>query len=462
VRDKLVYRDVDSRAGNYAPIEYGTAHPDTTRYPGYVLVYQKALKEDDTTVRRFYAAPRLNQDDYNFSIDYPHGDTAYPQYVRTYVLPRDGYVVVAPGTADPVVATLGLIKQEHGRSDDIQIDTYFVIVRRTYGRLPTPWLSGQEYDPTFDFSAATFQSRFEAAGTSVGDADSRIETIDTIQQKRSVFTPNHADIAAYSKIYASTHNLDLPDVLNSIDMVWEQSGGGGVYNETGDGASVGNPAQLQMSLRGTASGTGTVMPQLLYDIDTPDGSGVPTTDYFFFLTNPTEAAILSKLNSLTGGSVVRWPRFHAKRHTLILKGQKVALALNVSAQCMVYINSTGQSYTVSEGTGGEVDVSSSIVRIDLPPTIHGAISVGGDLTKSVTIICTAEAGTSAGSNWPGASASITDSIEGNGSVTPTSFAATTPAVIPTSGLYLVSTEFNTYRYGYIAVMARVLNASVLA
>lgn len=467
IRDKLVYLDVDSRNGSYAPLAIGTAHPNATNpdtrgrtFTGYLLVYQVPVKDDDTKVRQFYAAPRLNQEEYNFTIEYPHGDTAYPEVVRTYVLPRSTYAAVAPGTADPGAfsATLGLIKQQHGRSDDPKIDTYFVVVRRTYGRLPTPWLAGQEYDPTFDFSSASFTSRFEQAGIGVNDPNTRIETIDTVQQKRTVFAPNTAEINSYFKAFGTRVKLDLPAVLNGISSEMEGGGGDGSFDENGTGAAIGTPAQLSISLRGSGSSSRVVMPVLFPDIDEPLGE-LQATDYYFFLTSPTTSNILGRLTAELVQTVLAWPSFRPKRHSLKVKGSKVSVAATATGQCMVYMNSSGQSFSLSEGSGDDYDYGLTIQKYDLPPTIHGAITISGTTDAELDAFASASVGTPSGTNWPGFSASGSRSGTASGSVSPLTLDATSPAAIPSSGLYLVDVQHSFYRHGYAAIFARVINAA---
>lgn len=157
ILDKLVYVDCDSRVGNYAPIAVGTAHPDSTNYPGYVLIHQLPLNKDQKIVRRFYAAARVNQDLYNFSISYPYGDENYPRYTREYIIPRADYAPVAGMTADPLIAGLFLVDQKHGRSGDREWDNYFVLVQRSYEKVPGVIITSENYNQRGDYVTKTQQ-----------------------------------------------------------------------------------------------------------------------------------------------------------------------------------------------------------------------------------------------------------------------------------------------------------------
>jgi hypothetical protein len=91
IEDLVVIQDVDSRLPGYKPLDYGTPHPDQTRFKGAKLVYQEPLENSDTFVRRIYATDRLDQDAYNYAIKLSAGSPDHPIYIRTYVVPRADY-----------------------------------------------------------------------------------------------------------------------------------------------------------------------------------------------------------------------------------------------------------------------------------------------------------------------------------------------------------------------------------
>lgn len=84
---------------------YGTAHPDAARYPNHKLVHIKPMDDQGLWYELWYAADRANQEDYNYTLDYPYGgETAYPRITRTYVLPR-GQDPLPLGSIDPGAST---------------------------------------------------------------------------------------------------------------------------------------------------------------------------------------------------------------------------------------------------------------------------------------------------------------------------------------------------------------------
>jgi hypothetical protein len=87
---------------------YGTAHPDTAKYPNHKLVHAKVIDEQGLFLELWYAADRSNQEDYNYSLTYPYGgNPAYPRITRTYILPRSPDPL-ALGSTDPGGSMFGI------------------------------------------------------------------------------------------------------------------------------------------------------------------------------------------------------------------------------------------------------------------------------------------------------------------------------------------------------------------
>jgi hypothetical protein len=98
-----------------------------------VLVYiAPATEADPDWVRWYYAAPREDQDDYNFELD---GDEFL---TRTYIIPRadylDGVSFPEPsqGTADATFANYNYVGQNIRRIGQQELDSHFVVIQRNY------------------------------------------------------------------------------------------------------------------------------------------------------------------------------------------------------------------------------------------------------------------------------------------------------------------------------------------
>ena len=144
VADIVITVDVDSRLPGYKVLEYGTLYPDQTRYPGAKLVAQTPL-EDDRFVRRVFATDRVNQETYNYAIQFSAGEPDYPIYVRTYVEPRDTYVPLADNSPDPVIPGAFLVDEEAAPADG-ELNNLYLKVTRIYETLPGPWVPSSRYD----------------------------------------------------------------------------------------------------------------------------------------------------------------------------------------------------------------------------------------------------------------------------------------------------------------------------
>ena len=125
---------------------YGLAHPNTTKFPNFRLVYVK-LVEPDNWYQWYWVNDRASQEDYNFQISYPYGDTAYPRYERTTLVRRSTYSAGTAGSADPVNSALKLVKEELLRTGDEVLDSLYVYSKRTYERIPSPWISDISIEP---------------------------------------------------------------------------------------------------------------------------------------------------------------------------------------------------------------------------------------------------------------------------------------------------------------------------
>lgn len=136
VADIVFYELVDGSLAKYKTIPaYGTAHPLTTEYPNHKLVFvAPAEGEEDKWQKRYYAASRASQDDYNFEVI---GDD---RIVRTYIIPRSdyldpGYTMPSVGDPDPNPTKFPgyeFVEETVKRTQDKLLDSYFVVIQRTY------------------------------------------------------------------------------------------------------------------------------------------------------------------------------------------------------------------------------------------------------------------------------------------------------------------------------------------
>ncbi len=79
----------------------GSAHPNAAKYPNHKLVHVTVNDEEGLWFMFHYAAERLTQELYNYTLTYPYGgNPSYPRVTRTYVLAR-GQDPLPLGEEDP-------------------------------------------------------------------------------------------------------------------------------------------------------------------------------------------------------------------------------------------------------------------------------------------------------------------------------------------------------------------------
>lgn len=438
--------------------------------------------------------------------------------------------VVLPKTAILVAQK----KSELNPSDPRQPE--FIRLTQIYQTLPGPLLHGQAYDERFNIVWPFTEQDTLVGSPAVGAAQTEIIIKDSVQQKVRVIDISaiQAVLDTYLMSYPNVVDVQLPDVLDSVSIVWEKSEGVGAGEESGITTGTGNSVTMGLNAHMETQGSGAVMPELIIEYTSGDRMGADVTDYYFFLASPvTKAQVLAKItsllaktvtsvaagvvsatahglvandpfqfSSLVGGSggiaanttyyakvitnanqftysataggsaltghaatsgifspsILAWPTFRPKGHTIVLKGQKVSVMAKTNFRYSYSTDTSGGvAYSRSSGHGTSSDYGSTIRAVSIRPTIHGAISFGGFSTNTATATADAESGLS-GASGGAMSEAITASETAEGEVTPTSLAATSGATsIPTTGLYLWKVDPEIYKYGYVAFRVRILH-----
>lgn len=142
-RDLLFFVEVDARLPKYKPgtWTYGDAYRDAVKYPNHKLVYVSQQTEQNWE-RRYYAASRADQDNYNFEFSSADmGGRRFPTVNRTYLSLRADFNATAPaaGAAMPVgpdnkfdglgYVLMGRVEQ---RTGDETLDSIFVAETYSY------------------------------------------------------------------------------------------------------------------------------------------------------------------------------------------------------------------------------------------------------------------------------------------------------------------------------------------
>ena len=127
--------------------EYGTVHPNTTKWPNHKLVYIKPVDiERNDIFEFFYAADRDNQDYYNFASGYRNiignvGGREFRNVQRVYVTLRDSFAPydIPFGTPMPNVpedkfkgVDYVFFDRQQQKIDQVELDSLYVLEVHTY------------------------------------------------------------------------------------------------------------------------------------------------------------------------------------------------------------------------------------------------------------------------------------------------------------------------------------------
>lgn len=225
INDLVVVLDVDSRLPGYKPLEYGSLHPDQTRFKGAKLVYQEPLDGGDQFVRRIYATDRTDQDAYNYAVKYSAGSPNHPIYIRSYVEPRQSYAPQPEGTPDPFLKDAFLIEEEMAPVEG-ELNSLYVRVTRVYETLPGPVVTsfetneaGQKVTVTsqrksssgYSLPAASATLSPSAQAEDAGVITEQIRTVPTVFARRQ-FSAERPDMLP-QKFRAAVPDVETSEIV---------------------------------------------------------------------------------------------------------------------------------------------------------------------------------------------------------------------------------------------------------
>jgi hypothetical protein len=163
IDDVVIAEVVNAWKGDYQKLEYGTLWKDVSHapnqgsFPEHKLVFQQPTSEDGQWIKRIWVNDRVNQDSYNYAIKYSAGSQQHPIYIRTYVVPREGYAPLPDGTPDPLFPTAVLVDEEANRIEG-ELDSKYISVTRVYETLPGPQVPTKRYNERGDLETVLVQT----------------------------------------------------------------------------------------------------------------------------------------------------------------------------------------------------------------------------------------------------------------------------------------------------------------
>jgi hypothetical protein len=362
--------------------------------------------------------------------------------------------------------------------DDIEVDTGVNVVQSTVTPLGDgsfvketveveswPELKGSEWDYLLNTQVVSTQ-QMVVPPTTFNEPNTSYRAVN---EDRSLKIVEEAPIAALNSYLVSLPtrtDMQLPAVLKSIEAVWisdtaisdGDSQGSGVM-PTGGGAS------LQAQASSTGSAKQSAVPSIKTEIENVIGSDISATAYFFYYDagngSMNETNLVNRLSTLIGQSVNVWPIFKTKSHTIVTRGASVSAATKASADQTNVITidgTTGNSQSSGEEYSWAIDRNVDVVN--LGPTIHAALNIT-NATQYTGISATSSARARLTGDFD-VTASKAYTASAQVSIVPTSFPATSPADIPRTGLYIVSSKAEPFKWGWVKCFALVVNANQFA
>lgn len=381
-------------------------------------------------------------DDTNATLD---GSRAYTEGVRSDIV--ESLLDTEP-TADTGLQIISSEVTELGNGQ---------FVKTTETAPSWPVFRGSRVDEKLNASVGFTEQMVSPPGSTTAVANVEYTPVNADRTLKRVLEIPVAALDSYTSSYPTRVNMNLPRVLKKVQVVWNASSGAGSQDASWQGFSFGRSYSLSCNIGDSSSGSAAASPEFIVDVEEVWASNLPATSKTVIMKLPiTEAQLLAKFGAK------RWPVFKPASHTIVGLGQSARVTVNVAVNASSSGSESSQSKDAGKSSSTSFDMQLSNNSLQIPPTIHDAITLQGELTKAVVATATASMG-GGGFNFPSISASAHASISLLAKVFPTSLPATRGTTrIPSSGIYMVDSNVEPYKYGYALVNVVLLDASVFA
>ena len=325
---------------------------------------------------------------------------------------------------------------------------------------PYDALDGLDYEETFDLGISYKESIAETPpsgklkeSSPLGDGKYLVREYqtDAIAQ----------ELGEFYESYPTTISLDLPRILKSITISYEEDvslGTGLVEPEYLNGFF----NSLTTNLSSKTSGSISYSPKVEVDFETIWGKNLKAKNHIFFLEGPiTEEAILEKC-----GATETWPIFKPRSKTFQLKGVRLSSTLSVGLTRSQQVTENGAGYRQQANHDKDSLRDFEILTVEIPP----CLTTARFLSQATPIKYPLEA-------WvflpeltdPNTGTVLLPQIRVEQKADMeellyhgVSIPASTPTDVPRSGIYLMDSNVQFFKYGWFLVTATTLDASQLA
>jgi hypothetical protein len=327
-----------------------------------------------------------------------------------------------------------------------------------------PVLKSSEWDYQLD----TQVERTEQMVSSTLDLTKDYTTYRAINKDRALQITETVPTAALTNYHLSLPvqiDLEVPSTLKSIEVIWSTDSFSGNGTSEGSGLlpSEARGMRVQAEARNQSQGSFSSVPTVKVEMEHYWGRDIPATVHFFYCATTnnslTEAGIRNRLGNLIGSAVNKWPKFKTQSHTLVAQGGSLKVNSEAAiSKSKAYdadgIEASSESSSQNQGSGYDLNID----IVNIPACIHGVINVTGSGVRTLSASSVSQArltGELSGVKTSSAARAVSTSV------TPISFPATTPDKVPVSGLYLISSKVEPYKWGWVKCSAVVLDAGTL-
>lgn len=327
-------------------------------------------------------------------------------------------------------------------------------------------LSGQQYDERLGI-LLPFTWQKVPPGVGLGDDSTDLAIVNKDLNLKKVWDKAaiQANLDNYERsVPMMRDNIRIPDELVELEVLWTKQDATAESDSDWNGGASGDNWSLSGSENQSSFGSATVMPELKIRKREFWTDSLPTTGKYYYM--PSAGLTLAAIKTKCGVADV-WPMMQPEEITFVLQGGKVSVRVDASAAARRSYSASRDEDDIedhewgkTEGYGVSVDNSPEIATRTIPACLHDAISLA-DATNSATVNASVSVGW-VGSNFPTVLINKSEERTIDGSVSPVTVAATTPASVPRSGEYILRYTVEPSEWDYCKVFVEIFDASVLA
>ncbi len=328
----------------------------------------------------------------------------------------------------------------------------------TVGYKPDLVYHDQDFDEKFNL-VFPVDRYLTARGAELGQSSRNIQGINPATDLVETIDISSAQsfMSAYSSILPGRTRVEFPPVMTGWDILQNSSIGDGSTGTTFAFGSWHISGSYSIPVHQEAEASMAVMPEFVEFMAPEKGNHryLSTKKVVFFLPSPvTDSAVLSRLSAILAVSVTAWPNFNPQETVAVMIGREGSVRVTADYHLQDGGGSGGSTEHAEVGATGYSKRAGLTIRTTrVRPSIHADLSAGGSSSFSDSLCATADA----------AGQSITECLDAVVGEWNIYNLGATPGdtSIPTSGVRLIRTESELYKYDYVMIQCETLDFAQL-